>query len=994
MQLEVLYWGHWYSFGAGPHGNRTARSGSGQALLWGGLQKSADHWLVADFGRSASEPLRVLLVFDPLVTIQDPGFFHLSLTQGEAGGGMRPADPDGFALLVAHAGGGILADFANPNRVEPGKLLRDALGGPVFEAVAPFELAGFHLRTPCGGAGCLVLHECTARSGSGQAFCGAAYKKVQTMGCSPCFSGLCYRAARLTVAAHGLAGYDGGAAHHGVPSAAGTLPASLASLRPELAREPKGRSNRGKGTKMVKSDEAGAVPVGRVTLRPYQALAVESARAQVMAKTKDNAPPRSLIVLPTGCGKTRTAIAFLQAAISKNPSARILWLAHREELLTQPIRAMLRMPETENIGKLCGIVQGNRRQVKRQIVMASIQTLGHRNGIALKAYLENGPPSMVFVDEAHHSTSPQWDRVFEAIDGAHLQAHGKPAVWIGLTATPERTDGDSLARRWGSEPALSYQITEAIRDGYLCPPVFFDCQLQLSEEAKRELKIAQDQGDDDAIERILIAGNVVPHTVASMERHLTRQDETKIPTIVFCAARRQCELTTEALLQAGWRAALLMGDTPSGQRAAMLEGFERGRLDVLVNCGVLTEGTDLPICGGIVAARPFASKPLWIQSVGRGLRLFEGKNECIVVDLGGAHKEHHGIVGVSVLGEVEELDAAGKPAWKGATFFAKEDLTLRHTERPIKVPKGEPVADSRLQEKPLDREPVEDGTVYVRACMVKNGRILATVTDADDWRGAQLYPIALGTKRMPAQGSQGKRKQNAPLKPFIAWRPIPNALEPGMMVPPSIAELLLPIEGRELVRVEKGGLVMNLTRDREAVRPAWVTVTWNGQKIRIVNLDRLDAKVSPGMLICAPVPDIMFDGHPTFTLWLRHMVRITPELWQEDEMIQPIAKISVFSEIEAIAGDYIRQTGRQNAQDAPWRLGNVQDSTMAYLRRFKLDHAWITNEGEARDVLVERVARMEFEKFGWIEKIEATAKKNAAQWDAIVSGKGGQDASQ
>lgn len=743
------------------------------------------------------------------------------------------------------------------------------------------------------------------------------------------------------------------------------------------------RQSSAKGAYMVKSDEPGVVPVGRVSLRPYQSFAVDAARGQVKAKLQTAEPPRSLIVLPTGCGKTRTAIAFVQAAMEKNPTGRILWLAHREELLTQPIRAMLRMPETEHIGRLCGIVQGDRRQVKRQVVMASIQTLGHRNGIALKAYLENGPPSLVFVDEAHHSTSPQWDRVFEAIDGTHMQVHGKPAVWIGLTATPERTDGDSLARRWGSEPAMSYPITEAIRDGYLCPPVFFDCQLQLSDEAKKELKTAQDQGDDDAIERILIAGNVVPHTVWSMGQHLIREDQTKVPTIVFCAARRQCELTTEALLEAGWRAALLMGDTPSGQRSAMLDGFERGTLDVLVNCGVLTEGTDLPICGGIVAARPFSSKPLWIQSVGRGLRLFEGKTECRVVDLGGAHREHNGIVGVSVLGEAEELDAAGKPVWKGATFFAPVELILNHTGREICVPAPDPQIEGE-----------KDETLYVRACLVKNGKILSTVTDDAEWEGAKVYPIALGRKKFPDR-KQAKKKaaqSNGPPKPFIAWKPIYGALEPGEFVSDQ-AFLSLPVAGRDLIRSgAKGASVMNLTRDREAVRPAWVDVDWNGQHIRIVNLDKVDNKIAPGMLICAPVPDVKFEGHRTFTLWLRHTVRISQELWTEEEMIQPIAKISVFSEIEAIAGDYIRQTGKQNAQDAPWREGNIQENTMVYLRRFKLDHDWITNEGQARDILAARVARIEFEKFGWIEKIEAVAKKNAAQWEAIISGKGGQDA--
>ena len=520
--------------------------------------------------------------------------------------------------------------------------------------------------------------------------------------------------------------------------------------------------------------------------------------------------------------------------------------------------------------------------------MASVATLAGKKCARLHRVLGHGAPQIVVIDEAHHSTSGQYRAVI-----AEIEAASPGAVWIGLTATPERTDGVGLSSLWGPDAALVYGISDAIQDGYLCPPRFVDCQLELDDDLKAELERLEAAGNDEAMGDLLISAGIVPATVEAMGAHLGRSAQTgeKVPSLVFCANIKQAKATAAALSAAGWRAELLTGETKDSTRALMVEDFHAGYLDVIVNVAVLTEGTDIPRVGGIVAARPFSSKPLWLQSVGRGLRLFDGKDECIVVDIGGAHKEHHGILGVAVIGEDpdESRKALKLP---GITYILMPGQIIV-------------IGGQTFQGVPAE---TEGGPVYVRALPVVRAKARGTMPAGAD-RGLRLVPIAVGRADEPiAEG----------IKPVIQWQPI---VDHEQALGASVADDDdLPVSGRELSRKAAPGSKSDLTRYRKALEVAWVVARIGDREVRVVGLSSI-SRETPRFGALWVIEHGMADGEQGYLLGARFVGRNSPKLWREPgDMLRPITGSPVpWATVAALASDYVRQAARDAAADEPWR---------------------------------------------------------------------------
>jgi superfamily II DNA or RNA helicase len=627
-------------------------------------------------------------------------------------------------------------------------------------------------------------------------------------------------------------------------------------------------------------------PRPAVALRPYQEQAIAAARAMIEAKAARGEPRRAMIVLPTGCGKTRTALTLIQRRIAEEPGLRVLWLAHRAELLTQPIEALIGVDP--DLARRCGVVQANRNQAGAQIVMASALTLCGPERLAY--YLKHGTPGLVIVDEAHRSLGARYLALMRAIEDAGAEA-GAAVDWVALTATPERTDRVSLASFWGPEPAHVYAIADAIREGYLCPPRFVDEQLQLDEVQRAEIKAIEDAGDDERLGDALIEFGVVPATVDAMDRHLRVSAQTgqPVPSLVFCANVRQADLTAEALIAGGWRAALLTGTTSDGKRRAMLTDFLHHNVDVIVNVGVLTEGTDLPRCAGIVAARPFRSKPLWLQSVGRGLRLAPGKDECIVVDLAGAHKEHHGVLGVAVLGGDGEGKEAAGPPLPGATYEPRVPLTINGVEI---VP-----GDGRL----------------VRALPVVAGRTKGALLAGQD-TGLRAAIFAVGTPDVTKDG-----------KEFVKWERV-NEITVGHEIDDTT---LTKIVGTDIVRVVKAVGAMSLDRERRGLQVPWAHAQVGGEHVRVCFLESIPKHESKRAGALWVVQSGDAENEDGYVIGLRYVGRrggVDDRTGQNPyptgaDILRPLVAAPVtWSVVDALAADYLRQTIKEAAAEERWRL--------------------------------------------------------------------------
>ncbi|MHB2025147.1 MAG: DEAD/DEAH box helicase [Elusimicrobiota bacterium] len=346
-----------------------------------------------------------------------------------------------------------------------------------------------------------------------------------------------------------------------------------------------------------------------IALRPYQ----EEAQAVFLNRLAGGLR-RGIINLPTGCGKTVTGLS-----IAKKIGGRTLWLAHRDELIEQPLRAIRAIwPEAK-----AGVVKAERHEAEAQIVFASIQTACRPGRI------DNlGRFNLVVIDEAHHAAAETYRRVMEAM--GCFSPEGPPA--LGLTATVER--GDKLALDCAFEDIVyQLQLLNAIKDGWLVDlrmrRVVLDFNLD-------EVGIVSGDYNQGRLGEAMLRAGAAEATATAYIDHANDRK-----ALIFTVTVDQARRTAEALKQRGVRAEWLSGETPTDERRAILSRLSTGETMVVANCAVLTEGFDEPSISSVMVARPTRSKTLYLQMIGRGTRKFPGKEDCLIVDLVGASTDHN-----------------------------------------------------------------------------------------------------------------------------------------------------------------------------------------------------------------------------------------------------------------------------------------------------------------------------------------------------------------
>jgi len=356
-----------------------------------------------------------------------------------------------------------------------------------------------------------------------------------------------------------------------------------------------------------------------ISPRPYQLEAIAAIRARLAAGDR-----RTLCGLPTGSGKTFTALMLAESM----GATSVLWLAHRDELITQPMTAARQISPSRRLG----VVKASRHEPDADYVFASVQTAWRTKRLAALAAKSW---DLVVVDEAHHANARTYREILEAVQG--------PVV--GLTATPERSDGSALDEVFDSI-AYRMDLLEAIRKAYLVPPSIVTHPIKVDLD-----KVAMSRGDfaQGALQHELMAAGIVDAVVQAWQAHAQGRK-----TIIFCVGVEQAQAIAEAVPGCAW----VSGKTPTGERRETLQALKDGRVSVIANCAVLTEGFDEPSIDCIIMARPTKSKPLYIQCVGRGLRLYPGKHDCKVVDMVGVTSRHTLMHAPVLFGKVAEEKVA------------------------------------------------------------------------------------------------------------------------------------------------------------------------------------------------------------------------------------------------------------------------------------------------------------------------------------------------
>lgn len=349
----------------------------------------------------------------------------------------------------------------------------------------------------------------------------------------------------------------------------------------------------------------------RLTLRPYQREAIDAVTA-----AWDEGMKRPALVLSTGLGKT-VIFSHLASEYIERTGRQVLILVHRDELADQAMAKIREIAPGLSVGK----VKAASNQTTRDVVVASVQTLSRASRLQkLLDVTDNGKTvGLVITDECHHGLAPSYQKIYDALpDAFHL----------GVTATLARGDGKGLGSVW-DDVVYEKSVTWGIRKGFLSPVKGVAVRVpELDLSAVRSSR--GDYQANDLGEALESSGvlDVIPQAYTE---HASGR-----PGVVFLPTVETAEHTAEALDRAGIRTAVISGTTPREDRLKILEDYRTGRVQVLANCMVLTEGFDAPHTSCIVVARPTQSNPLYIQMVGRGTRTYPGKTDCLVLDVVGA----------------------------------------------------------------------------------------------------------------------------------------------------------------------------------------------------------------------------------------------------------------------------------------------------------------------------------------------------------------------
>lgn len=399
----------------------------------------------------------------------------------------------------------------------------------------------------------------------------------------------------------------------------------------------------------------------RINLRPYQRESVERACASL------ERGEHPLIVLPTGSGKSLVLAETLRIL-----NMRALVLTHVKELLVQNSKALSRVAPDISQGYFAAGLK--EKDPFSQVVFGSVQSVVR----SLEQF--RLARKLVIIDEAHlcpRKSTAMYSQVFSHFMGAQR---------LGLTATPKRLDSGSLIdgdSAWFSEVAHEEDVRKLVTAGYLLPLVGVVTELQadLAGVGSRGGEFIAEQAAA-AVQRTLPLQEAVAKTCryARKRKHW----------LIFAASVEHAEDVARELAANGVSAGVVTAKTPDAEREATIEDFRAGHIRALVNVGVLTTGFDAPCTDAIICYRPTQSDILWQQILGRGMRLAEGKQNCLLLDFVG-NLDRLGGVGCIVetfdMRQPEQVAKArekAKPKRKTRDARAAPDLYDPSSEDPMR----------------------------------------------------------------------------------------------------------------------------------------------------------------------------------------------------------------------------------------------------------------------------------------------------------------------
>ena len=340
---------------------------------------------------------------------------------------------------------------------------------------------------------------------------------------------------------------------------------------------------------------------------PPKPHSIQQEALAALAKSREAGDRAGLVVLATGLGKTWLS------AFDSSSFDRVLFVAHREEILRQARTTFRRIrPEAR-----LGLYTGKEKLPDADVLFASVQTLGRARH--LERFAEDAF-QYIIVDEFHHAAAATYRRLIDYFEPQYL---------LGLTATPERTDGADLLALCGENLVYRCDLIDGVNQELLSPFRYFGIP-----DAVDFSNIPWRSGrfDPDKLENAVTTQARADNAYQQWLQHGGSR------TLGFCVSQRHADYMADFFISRGVKSAAVHSGPTANPRTESLEALEAGELQMVFSVDMFNEGVDVPHIDTIMMLRPTESRILWLQQFGRGLRRAEGKSHVNVIDYIGNHR--------------------------------------------------------------------------------------------------------------------------------------------------------------------------------------------------------------------------------------------------------------------------------------------------------------------------------------------------------------------
>ncbi|MBB4074470.1 superfamily II DNA or RNA helicase/HKD family nuclease [Anoxybacillus voinovskiensis] len=316
---------------------------------------------------------------------------------------------------------------------------------------------------------------------------------------------------------------------------------------------------------------------------------------------------RAMVVMATGLGKT-----YLAAFFARN-FHRVLFIAHREEILHQAKRSFAQVLSD----KTFGIYDGKVKEGQADVVFASIFTLSMKKHLEIFA---QDAFDLIVVDEFHHAAAKSYERVL---------AYFQPQFLLGITATPDRNDYKDVYALCDGNVAYRIDFIEAVQRGWLAPFRYYGVY---DDTDYTKIAWRGNRYDEEQLLQAQLRTEMAENILRAWEKH----KQTK--TLVFCSSIRQADFLANYFNEQGYRTVSLHSKQVHITRTEAIALLEKGELDAIFTVDLFNEGVDIPSVDTLLFVRPTESLTVFTQQVGRGLRLHPAKQYCVIIDLIGNYR--------------------------------------------------------------------------------------------------------------------------------------------------------------------------------------------------------------------------------------------------------------------------------------------------------------------------------------------------------------------